>query len=318
MLSLPLSRSPSPHGPPHFARPIAPLGTTRAVVLACVAILCAACTPRDAKAPPLAESVTFVKAAPRVGRVSIEESTVEFRLDSEATADGGATNLIGTESLDRERRREEILAAFDRIVTKKRVTFEDLERKETRNGLPLAQPKSLLAGRSYVAELTQSVPVFTRADGAPVSDAESRELKRRLSTFGKADPFLEGLPEGPVSPGSAASGMAGGFLEMFEANEANADGPDIGNVVVHFAGVRQDPQGRCGVFAFTMRIQMAGEPRVRLDLKGEFLVRISDGAPIRLEARGPARLFGLERVLGVDVRLRGKGEMSSTVRFTYL
>jgi hypothetical protein len=259
-----------------------------------------------------------VKAAPRVGRVAIEESTVEFRLDSEATADGGAPNFIRTASLDRERRREEILAAFDRIVTKKRVTFEDLERKETRNGLPVAQPKSLLAGRSYVAELTQSVPVFTRADGATVSDAESRELKRRLSTFGKPDPFLEGIPEGPISPGSAASGMAGGFLEMFEANVPNGDGPDIGNVDVRFAGVRQDTQGRCGVFAFTLRIQMAGEPQVHLDLKGEFLVRISDGAPVRLEARGPARLFGLERVEGVDVRLRGVGEMSSTFRFTYL
>jgi hypothetical protein len=316
MLSLPGSSSPP--GLPDVASRVAEPGTRRAVVLACAAIFCAACTPRNANAPPSAESVTFVKAVPRVGRIAVEESTVEFRLDSEATADGGTPNLVRTQSVDRERRREEILATFDRIVTKKRVTFENLERKETRNGLPYVEPKSPLAGRSYVAELRQSVPTFTRADGTPVSDRESRELGRRLSTFGKPDPFLEGIPEGPLSPGSAAAGMAGGFLEVFEANEANGDGPDIGNVDVRFAGVRQDTQGRCGVFAFTARIQMAGEPRVGLDLKGEFLVRISDGAPVRLEARGPARLFGLQRVEGVDVRLRGEGEMSSTLRFTYL
>jgi hypothetical protein len=106
---------------------------------------------------------------------------------------------------------------------------------------------------------------------------------------------------------------------MFEAiDESNRDGPDIGNVDVRFVGVREEAQGRCGVFAFALGIQMAGEPRVRLDLKGEFLVRISDGAPVRLEARGPALIVGLEQIEGINVQLRGAGEMVSTLRVTYL
>jgi hypothetical protein len=204
-------------------------------------------------------------------------------------------------------------------VTKKRVTFEQLERSETRNGLPIVEPANPLVGHSYLAELKESATVFTTGAGAPVSNVEARELARRMSTFGKPDPFLDGIPDGPVSPGTPAAGLAGGFLEMFEAtDETNRDGPDIGNVDVRFAGVREDPQGRCGVFAFTMGIQMSGEPRVRIDLKGEFLVRISDGAPVRLEARGPARIFGLQKVEGVNVDLRGEGEMVSTLRVTYL
>jgi len=292
--------------------------TSRIVLSACVAIALAGCAP-GAKAPPLAETVVFVKQPPRVGRIAIEENSVEFRLQSEARADGGAPNRIRTESVARERRREEVLAVFGRIVTKKRVSFERIERTETQNGLPIVEPANPLVGRSYVAALKESAAVFTTGAGAPVSDVEARELARRMGTFGKPDPFLDGIPDGPVSPGAPAAGLAGGFLEMFEAtDEANRDGPDIGNVDVRFAGVRVEPQGRCGVFAFTMGIQIAGEPRVRLDLKGEFLVRISDGAPVRLEARGPARIVGLQQIEGVTVDLRGEGEMVSTLRVTYL
>lgn len=292
--------------------------TSLAVPWILFAIFPSACTPRDAKAPPLAESVTFVKAAPRVGRVAAYESSVEFRLDGEARADGGAPNRVRTESVERERKHEEVLAVFDRVVIKKKVTFDEIRRTETRNGLPILGPPNPLVGRSYVAELKQSAPIFTSAAGEPVSDVETRELARRVVNFGKPDPFLEGIPDGPLSPGSPASGMASGFLEMFEVpDESNRDGPDIGHVDVRFAGVREEPQGRCGVFAFTMRIQVSGEPEVRLDLDGEFLVRVSDGAPIRLEARGPARMLGLEQIEGVEVEVRAAGEMSSVLRVTY-
>jgi hypothetical protein len=113
--------------------------------------------------------------------------------------------------------------------------------------------------------------------------------------------------------------MAAGFVEMFEgADEAGREGPDVGKVDVRFAGVREEPQGRCGVFAFTIAVQMAGEPRLSLDLNGEFWVRISDSAPIRLEAHGPARLVGRQVIEGVNVQMTGGGQMISTLRVTYL
>jgi hypothetical protein len=280
-------------------------------------VLGSGCAPRDPKSPSLAvEAVTFVKSAPKVGRIAIEENSIAFRLETEARARGATSARVRTESLEHERRREEIFAVFERIVTKKKITYEALERKETRNGTSVVEPPSPLAGRSYVVELKQSVPVFSDPSGAPVSDAEARELARRLGTFGKPDPFLEGIPDGPVHPGAPASGMAGGFLEIFEGS--SHDGPDVGNVDVRFAGVRDEPQGRCGVFAFTMNVQVAGEPRMSLVLKGEFLVRISDGAPIRLEARGPAHLVGLQTIEGVNVQMSGRGEMQGALRVTYL
>jgi hypothetical protein len=290
--------------------------------VACVAVSAFAfgCAPRDPKSPPsFAEPAIFVKVAPRVGRIAVEENSIEFRLDSEARAAGRVPNRVHTESIERERRREEILVVFDRIVTRERITYEAIERIETRNGSPVVAPPNPLSGRSYIVELKQSVLVFTDNAGAPVSDAELRELARRSSNLGKPDPFLEGLPDGPVYPGSPASGMAGGFLEMFEgADETSREGPDVGKVDVRFAGVREEPQGRCGVFAFTIGVQMAGEPRLSLDLQGEFLVRISDSAPIRLEARGPARLVGRQVVEGVNVQTTGTGQMISTLRVTYL
>ena len=253
-----------------------------------------------------------------MGRVAVEEHSIEFRLDSEARPDGRAAAHVHSKSVQRERRREEVLAVFDRIVTKKKVTFERIEHTENRNGSETTAPASPLAGRSYVAQVMHSEPVFTDALGAPVSDVERRELSRRLANFGKPDPFLEGLPDGPVHPGWPASGIAAGFLELFEpVDEASLEGPDIANVDVRYAGVRDEPQGRCGVFAFTLAIQMAGEPRLALDLRGEFLVRVSDSVPIALEARGPARLVGLQVIEGVNVQMRGAGEMSGSFRITY-
>jgi len=279
-----------------------------------------ACEPRDAKAPPpLLEAVTFVKAPPRVGRVSLEETTTEFQLRTEANADGGVFARVRTKSIEHERRREEILGVFDRIVIKKRMTYEVLERSEERNGLRSMAAPSPLSGRSYIIELKDSEPIFARAAGGEITDDERRELSRRLGSFGRPDPFLEGLPNGPLRPGLPASGMAPGFLEMFDAiGEANRDGPDVANVDVRFAGVREEPQGRCGVFAFAMKVQLAGEPRLFLDLTGEFLVRIADGLPVKLEASGPARLIGIEIVEGVNLHLEGSGQMTSTLRITYL
>jgi hypothetical protein len=302
--------------------PRSPSLLERASAVACAALTVAAlgCAPRQPSRPaPAAEPVTFVKVVPRVGRVAIEEHSIEFRLDSEARPEGRAATWIRSKSEQRERRREEVLAVFDRIVTKKKVTFERIEHSESRNGSEVKAPASPLAGRSYVAEVKQSEPFFTDALGAPVSDVEKRELSRRFANLGKPDPFLEGLPDGPVQPGWPASGIARGFLELFEpADEASLEGPDIANVDVRYAGVRDEPQGRCGVFAFTLAIQMAGEPRLVLDLKGEFLVRVSDSAPIGLEARGPAHLVGLQVVEGVNVQMRGAGEMTGSFRVTYL
>jgi hypothetical protein len=290
-------------------------------ILAALAAIALGCgpAPRAAKpGSPSAESATFVKAAPRVGRVAIEDHRVEFHLESEARAPGRLPLRVRTESVDRERRREEVLAVFDRIVTKKKITYEKIEHAETRNGARVAAADSPLAGHAYIAEVKESVPVFTDAFGGPVSDAEQRELARRLAGLGKPDPFLEGIPDGLVRPGGPAPGMAGGFLELFEASdESSPEGPDIGKVDVRYAGIREEPQGRCGVFAFTIDVQMAGEPRLALDLNGEFLVRLADSAPVRLEARGPAKLTGVQTVEGVNVQLSGTGDMTGSLRVTY-
>jgi len=100
-------------------------------------------------------------------------------------------------------------------------------------------------------------------------------------------------------------------------DEASLEGLDIAHVDVRYAGVRDESQGCCGVFDFKLGIQMAGEPRMNLDLEGEFLVRVSDSAPIALEARGPARFVGLETIEGTNVQMRGTGEMIGTFRVTY-
>ena len=283
-------------------------------------VLAFGCGPRGGakSGPPSPESAVFVKAAPRLGRIAIEDHRVELHLESEARAPGRLPIRVRTESVDGERRREEVLAVFDRIVTKKKITYEKIEHAELRNGVRVAAAGSPLAGRAYVAEVKESAPVFTDALGRPVSDAEQRELVHRLAGLGKPDPFLEGIPEGVIRPGGPAPGMAGGFLELFEASDdSSPDGPDVGRVDVRFAGVREERQGKCGVFAFSIAVQMAGEPRLALDLQGEFLVRLADSAPIRLEARGPAHLTGIQTIEGVPVQLTGTGDMTSTLDVTY-
>jgi hypothetical protein len=289
-----------------------------------------ACAPKESSVPATSvQPVTFVKAAPKVGRISIEESSIELRLEGEATAVGRGSSQFRSETIDRERKRDEVLAVFDRIVTKKRISYEKVEKQESRNGSPVAHPPSPLVGRTYVAELKQSVPLFTSPNGGPVSDDERRELARRLTNLGKPDPFLEGIPDGPVYPGRSAPGIGGGLLEIFEQNDQESShqvradgrgnaGMDVGKVDVHFAGARDRPQGRCGVFAFALEVQMAGEPRLYMDLEGEFLVRISDSAPIELDIQGPVRVVGTETLEGVNIQLSGAGNVRGSFVITYL
>src|SRR5260370_9717147 len=138
------------------------------------ALSCAPAT-RDAKSSPLREAALFVKAAPRVGRVAVEDHRVEFHLESEARARGRVPLRVRTESVDHERRREEVLAVFDRIVTKKKITYEKIEHTETRNGARVAAPESPLAGRAYIAAAKESVPIFTTTLPGPVSGPEPPE-----------------------------------------------------------------------------------------------------------------------------------------------
>ena len=112
-----------------------------------------------------------------------------------------------------------------------------------------------------------------------------------------------------------APGMSQGFLETFEGGN---DGPDIGKVSIRFAGAREDEQGRCGVFAFGMNTQLAGEPSLFLRLHGEFLLRIADGAPVRLEMSGPARIAGRQTLEGVDGNATAPVEMQATWRTHYV
>jgi hypothetical protein len=297
-----------------------PPGFPRLRSIAWVAVLAAAlleaCRHTEPSSPAtVAENVVFVKTAPKVGRVSVEESIVEFRMIGEGKAKGGAVNRTTTETTERERRREEILSVFDRTVTKKRIAYEQLEKRELHNGTQVPAEKSPLIGHAYVVALEQGSLVLTDVAGRGVSDPEKKDLSRRLAGFGKPDPFLDGIPDGVVVANQPALGMKGGFLEMFEGAD---EGPDIGNVDVRFVGARDHAQGRCGVFAFKVAIQMAGEPRLSMDLSGEFLIRLTDSAPIQLDARGPARLVGRQKIENVDVQLDGAGEMRTTLRITYL
>jgi len=284
--------------------------------LALATIFAGACAPRRATAPsPSAATVTFVKRAPKIGRVTIEESSTNFRLSGEAKVANGAPVGMTTETIERERRREEVLAVFERIITKKKITYELIEKRELRDGKPVPTAPSPLAGHSYIAETKYSALIVTNASGAPVSAPEQRELARRLASVGKPDPFLEGIPDGPIRTSQAAPTMSQVFLEIFEAGE---QGGDVGKVDVRFAGLREKPQGQCGIFAFSLEVQMAGEPRLALQLRGEFLVRISDSAPIEFEMQGPARLVGRQNVEGRNVALEGTGAFYGTWRATYL
>ncbi|HKQ69179.1 MAG TPA: hypothetical protein VJT73_07565 [Polyangiaceae bacterium] len=281
---------------------------------ACIPSLGAACAPRVPVAPALIEeTVTFQKAPPKVGRVAIYENTSTLLLGGKAQTKRGGSAQMVTETTVHEKWREEIVAVFDRVVTKKKVTYESMSTTEAREGAPLATVPNVLSGHAYSVELSHSVLVLKDAAGRDVEGAEHAELTRRHGNLGRADPFLEGIPNGPVRPHQAASGMAGGFLEMIDGD----DGADIGNVDVRFVGSREHEAGRAGVFAFVMAVQMAGRPSMHLDLKGEFLVRIGDTAPLELDMSGPVELVDRQNVEGENVQLNATGEIHSKLRIHY-
>src|SRR5260221_8650051 len=85
------------------------LRSVAGVTAAALALL-SACGQGEPSCPAaVPESVVFVKSAPKVGRVSVEESIVEFRMTGEAKAKGGAVSRTTTETTEREKRREEVL-----------------------------------------------------------------------------------------------------------------------------------------------------------------------------------------------------------------
>jgi hypothetical protein len=249
-----------------------------------------------------------------MGQVSREESFTEFRLGGHLDGSNGTFADVMTETSEHERKRSEILGTFDHVVTKKKVRYELLEKHETRDGKPQPDIVNPLAGHTYIAELKASKLVFTTEEGGPVSDAESRELFKRLGTVGKPDPFLEGLPDGALRPNQPAPTLRTGILELLDGADGESD---LAKLDIRFVGTRDHAEGKCGVFRFSMEVQMAGEPRLRMDLDGEYLVRISDGAAVELDLHGPARMTGRQVIEGVDVKLDGTGEMRGLWRTAY-
>ena len=160
-------------------------------------VMATGCARKPASPPSSGDAVVAInKHPPRVGRVAIEEATIDLRLSAAVEANGGVAK-VSSRTIQRERKREEILSVFERIVTKKRVTYEQLEKSEFRDGAPIKVTPDPLAGHVYVIELKNFVPIFSRSPRGEVSDDERAELVRRSSTLGRPTRSSKASPTAP-------------------------------------------------------------------------------------------------------------------------
>jgi len=181
------------------------------VLLACVAIALRV-RPRCQGAAP-GETVVFVKqpAARRSdrhrGKNSVEFSPSERSQGRRRSAQSHPHRRAPCAKKARRSPR-----VFGRIVTKKTGELRT-DRANLRPAMacPCRTREPPCVARTFAA-LKESRPSH-HGRGAPVWTSRHASSPRRMGTFGKPDPFLDGIPDGPVSPGAPAAGLAGGFLE---------------------------------------------------------------------------------------------------------
>lgn len=263
--------------------------------------------PGAVEVPPTADDGSFViitayPMPPGTVATSTAKTRVELRLGLESNP--GTRLHVPTRVDRRVRIRREVLSSSPPSV---RVTF--LEYPEA-NGSP-----SSIEGKTFVATRIDGEWALKGEHGQAVAEEEEQRGRRALSSS-----FAEGkervsFPSRPLRAGEEVPELTAQLAERL--NELPSALGRNATLSVRVREVREVDGERCAVFAIAGVVR-GGEPEtleLRMDLRGEFVVRLRGGWDVAFDLEGAVQMKAAPG--SRFARAASEGKVESSYRVTY-
>ena len=253
---------------------------TFALTLACSGALVSCGRPHARTGLVSGDQVTMGDEVRHVGEVRVHKSEEAAAVKMVVSEPGQPKKMVVVESLERESRRDEVLAVEGREAKKLRVIYLEKSKATSTNG----QPKLVVypvVGKVFVVDRLVGRTVITHEDGTPLGLGEEEIVASDYKPKSPVSEQLDAELRKPMRIGEKVEALATLMRRGMPANVEEA------KVEVVLTGVRDNPLGQVAVFSVAIdAIGPDGDIKVGMSLKGELLVRVSDGADVGSDIGG--------------------------------
>jgi len=258
------------------------------------------------------DGLTIKVKAPAVGDKVEEKMKNDLSVSLEIDMGGKKTSeFTEVESTDK---KIEALAVDGNAITKAKVTYAEHTKANTEDGKEKKKPKSLLDGKTYVLELKDGKVIATDEKGKKLPKPEEDAVLKKNHHFGKADPFLEGMPKKPIKVGDKVESLAKALEEHFKAEDDGKDPFEVTDTTVKLESIEKDGSDQIGVFSVTLTLQSPKSSKdpvaLKFVLKGNTKVRAKDGFTTAIDLKGPVTMDSTDPKLKITGK--GKAHMEQT------
>ena len=227
------------------------------------------------------DQVTLGDEVRHVGEVRVHKSeqaaAVKMLVASEP---GQPPKPVLFESLEREVRRDEVLAVEGNDAKKLRVMYLEKSKLTSTNGKGqmLTYP---VVGKVFIVERLVGRTMITHEDGTPLGLGEEEIVADDYKSGGPTPEQINAELRKPMHIGDRIDALAALLKRSLPPNIEQA------KVDVVLTGVRDNPLGQVAVFSVAIdALGLDGDIKIAMSLKGELLVRVSDGADIGSDMGG--------------------------------
>lgn len=205
----------------------------------------------------------------------------------------------------------EILGVARGATRKLRVAFGERSATRIMNGRQ-TRVVAPISGKTYVLEARDDGLAIVDGEGHDVSSREGELLSRMFHALGTPEQLPRAIPREPMAVGRPVPALADALKQDFERG---LDGRVFfGQVTVTPTGRRSVAGVDCAVFGLVLQVGFEVDHRkVRLDTKGELLLRADDAWPVALDLAGPMAVDETQN--GHAIHGEGKSRLSE--RFAY-
>ena len=257
----------------------------------------------------VSSDVTIAKVPRKAGDKRKVAHTSSFRIDlkigAKSESFGETEDYLYT---------EEVLGVTGDAVTKLKVSYGQHKRATQNGAKPPVEGKDILAGKSFLLESVNGKTVITKDDGKPADAASKAAVQRDYKRFGQADGVGAAVPTRALKPGEEVKELGDALGKRMGES---MDGDKQGMTAEAPKVVLEKQEGDNAHFTISLTLRIAKGPlKGTIPLTGAMDIRTKDGAPSKLEVKGPIQLEADEKAKKMGVS--GGGEVKTSDVYTYL
>jgi tRNA A-37 threonylcarbamoyl transferase component Bud32 len=218
----------------------------------------------------------------------------------------------------KERKKVEVLEVTGDVVTRARVTYEEISKTEVIDGDELSAEESPLLGNSYLLSLDDGGALVVHDPrGETPSSEELEAVEKDFRVFGRSSSFHDLLPEGAVVQGSSIQLSGEVLRDLLPLDPKEGAEVEIPTAVMTLRETRVIDGHEAGLFDVKLKMDVRYEKgTMKSELEGELLLALDTCWPLHFELSGPFTAKYRSPFEGVTY-VAAEGEMSVSQTSSY-